>query len=233
VRERADELLRRMRLQRAGRVVEEHADGAELREQPRALDQRLDLAGAARAVDEPRLEVALGGDDRLGGLAEVGDVVERVVEPEDVDPVRGRRGDEAACEVRVDRPRADEEATAEREPERRLDARLERPDPLPRALDTAPDGRVEHAAAGDLEIGEARSVEDLREPELLRRGDAARERLLSEQADRRVREGRHRTGAYRCVTNASPGGARGGSDDRGLARVRSRRDVLVEPEQVV
>ena len=117
--ERADELLRPVRLQRAGRVVEEHAHGAELGQQPRPLDQRVDLARAARAVDEAGLEVAAGGDDRLGGLAQVRDVVERVVQAEDVDAVLGRRRDEAAREVGVDRPRADEEAAAEREPERR------------------------------------------------------------------------------------------------------------------
>ncbi len=113
------------------------------------------------------------------------------MEPEDVDAVLGRRGDEAAGEVGVDRPRADEEAAAEREPERRLDARLERADPLPRALDAALDGRVEAAAARDLEVREAGLVEDLGEPELLGGGDASGERLLPEQANRRVGERRH------------------------------------------
>ena len=189
--ERAHELLRRVRLQRAGRIVEEDAHRAELGQHPRALDQRLDLAGAAGAVDEPGLEVALRGDDRLGRLAQVRDVVERVVEPEDVDAVRGRRRDEAAGEVGVDGTRADEEAAAQREAERRLDARLERADPLPRALDAALDRRVEAAAARDLEIREAGPVEDLGEPQLLGRGNASRERLLPEQANRRVGERRH------------------------------------------
>ena len=76
-------------------------------------------------------------------------------------PLSAARGDEAAHEVDAERPRADEEAAAERERERRLRARLERPDALPRALDAAPDGAVEDAAAGDLEVGEARRVEDL------------------------------------------------------------------------
>ena len=40
-------------------------------------------------------------------------------------------------------------------------------DPLPRALDAALDGRVEAAAARDLEVREAGAVEDLREPELV------------------------------------------------------------------
>ena len=178
-----------MRLERAGGVVEKDAHRAELGEHSRPLDQRVD--GAPGAVDEPRLEVALGGDDRLRGLAQVRDVVERVVEPEDVDAVLGGGRDEAAGEVGVDRSGADEEATAQREPERRLDASLERADPLPRALDTPLDGRVETAAARDLEIRETRLVEDLREPQLLRGGNAPRERLLSEQANRRVGERRH------------------------------------------
>ena len=50
---------------------------------------------------------------------------------------------------------------------------------------------VEAAAAGDLEIREAGAVEDLREPELLGGRHLARERLLPEQADGRVGEGRH------------------------------------------
>ena len=166
--------------------MEEDAHRAELGQHPRALDQRLDLAGAARAVDEPGLEVPLRGDDRLRRLAQVRDVVQRVVEPEDVDAVLGCGGDEAAGEVGVDGPRADEEAAAQREPERRLDARLERADPLPRALDAALDGRVEAAAARDLEVREAGLVEDLGEPKLLGGGNPPRERLLPEQANRRV-----------------------------------------------
>src|SRR6202008_4768716 len=104
---------------------------------------------------EAGLEVPVRRDDRLGGLAQVGDVVERVVEPEHVDAVGGGGGHEATGEGGVDGPRADEEAAAERETERRLDARLERADPFPRALDAALDGGVEAAAARDLEIREA------------------------------------------------------------------------------
>jgi hypothetical protein len=167
--------------------MEEDAHRAELGQHPRALDQRLDLAGAPGAVDEPGLEVAVGGDDRLRGLAQVGDVVERVVEAEDVDPVLRRRCDEAAREVGVDGTRADEEAATQREPERRLDARLQRADPLPRALDATLDGRVEAPAARDLEVRKAGLVEDLGEPELLRRRHPSRKRLLAEQANSRIR----------------------------------------------
>ena len=77
--QRADEVLRLVRLQRAGRVVQQHAHGSELGQRLRALDQRVDLAGRARAIDEPGFEVAFGGDDRLGRLAQVRDVVERIV----------------------------------------------------------------------------------------------------------------------------------------------------------
>ena len=192
--ERADEVLRPVRLERAGRVVQEHADGAELGQRLRALDERVDRARRAGAVDEPRLEVAFRGDDRLGGLAQVRDVVQRVVQAEDVDAVLGGRRDEAAREVGVDRTRADEEAAAEGEPERRLHARLQRADALPRALDAALDGPVEAAAAGDLEVGEPGAVEDLGEPELLGGRDLARERLLPEQADGGVGERRHGSG---------------------------------------
>ena len=100
-------------------------------------------------------------------------------------------------EVGVDRARADEEAAAQRQPERRLDARLERADPLPRALDAALDRGVEAAAARDLEVREAGAVEDLCEPQQLGGGNPPGERLLAEQADRRVGERRHRAAAYR------------------------------------
>src|SRR4029079_12024467 len=108
----------------------------------------------------PGLEVAVGGDDRLGRLAQVRDVVQGVVQAEHVDPVLRRRGHEATREVGVDRARADEEAAAPREAARRLDPRLERANALPRALDAALDRPVEAAAAGDLEVGEAGAVED-------------------------------------------------------------------------
>ena len=72
-------------------------------------------------------------------------------------------------------------------------ARLERADPLPRALDAAAHRRVEDAPARDLEVGEAGAVEDLRERDELGGRHPARERLLPEQADRRVDELRHRS----------------------------------------
>ena len=82
------------------------------------------------------------------------------MQAEDVDAVLRRRRDEPPREVGVDRARADEEAAAQREPERRLDAGLEGADALPGALEAALDGRVEAAAARDLEIGEAGAVEE-------------------------------------------------------------------------
>ena len=180
-----------MRLQRAGRIVQQDAHRAEPGQRLCALDQHVRLAGSARAVDEAGLEVALCGDNGFAGLAQVRDVVERIVEPEDVDAALGGRGDEAPDEVGVDGPRADEEAAAQGEPERRARARLQRADPLPRALEPAPHRRVEAAAAGDLEVCEAGGVENLRDPQLLRRRHPACEGLLAEEPDRRVDQGRH------------------------------------------
>src|SRR5207247_1022510 len=54
--------------------------------------------------------------------------------------------------------------------------------------DTTPHRRVEDASAGNLEIREAGSVEDLREPQEIDRRHVARKRLLPEQPDRRVDE---------------------------------------------
>jgi len=81
--------------------VQEHAHRTELRQRLRALDQRVDIAGRPRAVDEARLEVPLGRLDRLGCFAQVGDVVERIVQPEDVDPVLCGRGDEASADAKL------------------------------------------------------------------------------------------------------------------------------------
>ena len=61
--------------------------------------------------------------------------------------------------------------------------RVDRADPFPRALDGAPHGGVEHAAAGDLEVGEAGPVEDLGDPQHLAGRQLAGKRVLREQAD--------------------------------------------------
>src|SRR5213596_410201 len=135
--------------------MDEDAGGADLRQSLRLDDERVGLAGGARAVDQARLELALGGRDRLARLSQVGDVVERVVEPEDVDAALRRRGDEAPYEVGADRPRADEEPATKGERQRSLRAAADGADPLPRALDAALDREVEAAAAGDLQVGEA------------------------------------------------------------------------------
>ncbi len=219
-----DELGCSVRPERTGGVVDDDPRRAELGELARLLDERVHLACDAGAVDEPGLELTLGRGDRLGRLAEVRDVVQRVVQAEDVDPVLGRRRDEPPGELAVDRPGADEEAPAQREPERGLDARLDRPDPLPRALHAPPDRAVEDAAAGDLEVGEPRSVEDLGEPEQLGRPHRSRERVLPEQANRRVDELRHARDLIAAVKRARPRSTAGGpsSCPRAVAHAPTR-----------
>ena len=102
--ERGRELLRALRVERARRVVEQHACGAEIRQLARLLDERLDLAGIARAVDEPGVEFLARVRDRLARLAQVLHVVERVVQAEDLDPALGGGRDETPDEVAPDRP---------------------------------------------------------------------------------------------------------------------------------
>ena len=187
----SDELARLVRLEPAARVVHERARRLDLRQLARLLDELVHRALVAGAVDEAGMELLARGDDRLARLAEVRDVVERIVQAEDVDPVLRRGGDEAAHEVGADGARADEEAAAQRQAERRRRPRLQRPDPLPRALDAAADGRVEDAAAGDLEQREAGAVEHLRDPEQLPGRHAPGQRLLREQANGGVDEPRH------------------------------------------
>ncbi len=191
---RADELLRAVRDERAGRVVHEDPRRAELGQLARLLDERVRLAGASGAVHEPRVERAARIRDRRACLAQVRDVVQWVVEAEDVDAVLRRTRDEAADDVAADGTRADEEAAAERDAERSRYARLDRANALPRALDAAAHGRVEDAAPGDLEAREAGAVEDLRDAEDLGGRKLAGERLLREQPDRGVDELRHGSG---------------------------------------
>ena len=188
------ELLRAVREEGARRVVHDHAGSPELGQLPRLLDERVRLACAARAVDEASVEGAARARDRVARLAKVRDVVERVVEPEDLDAVLRSAGDEARDDVAADRLRADEEASPERDPERRRDARLDRADPLPWRLRPAADGCVEDAAARDLEARKPCLVEDLRDAQDLRRRQRARERLLGEESDGRVDELRHDQG---------------------------------------
>ena len=188
---RLDQLADSVRLEGAGRVVHQHSCSAQLGEPLRLRDERVRLAGRARAVDETRVELTLGGGDRLARLAQVRDVVERIVQPEDVDAALGGRGDEAPHEVRSDRPRADQEAAAQRERKRRRRPGAKRADPLPGALDPALHGGVEAATAGDLEVREACRVEELGETQLRRGRHDAGEGLLPEQPDGRVDERRH------------------------------------------
>jgi hypothetical protein len=113
------------------------------------------------------------------------------VKAKDVDPVRGGARDEAADEVARQRPRAHEEAPAQGDPERRLAARTDGADALPRALDAAAHRRVEAAASGHLEVSEAGLVEAGGQLEHLSRGDARGKRFLGEEADCRIDERGH------------------------------------------
>ena len=145
----------------ARRVVHDHARRAELGQLARLLDERVRLICTARAVDEPCMERAACVRDRGSGLAEVGDVVQRIVEAEHLDSVLGGARYEPHDDVATHGARADEEATAQRDPERRRHARLDPADSLPRALDAAAHGGVEDASTGHLQARKTCLVEDL------------------------------------------------------------------------
>ena len=83
-----DELARAVRLQQRRRVVQEDPRRAELRQPPGRLDERL---VPAASVEQAGLELAPDCDDRLGRLAQVLDVVQRIVQAEDVDAALRRR----------------------------------------------------------------------------------------------------------------------------------------------
>lgn len=142
-----DELTRAVRLQEPGRVVENDPRRADLRQAPRRLDERLPPAAS---VEQARVELTPGRDHRVGRDLQVPGVVQGIVEPEHVDSALGGARHEAADELVADRPWADEEPATDGEHERCRRPRLQRPDPLPRALDSAPHRRVERAAARDL-----------------------------------------------------------------------------------
>ena len=185
------------------RIVEKHARGPEIRQLLRLFDELLGASRDTGAVDEAGIELPTGGRDRLAGLAQVRDVVQRVVQTEDLDAVLGGAGHEAGHEVTGDRLRADEEAPAKSQAERRLRPRVDGSDLLPGALHPTPHGAVEHPTARDLERSEPRAVEDLDELEQLAGRDPAGQRRLAEQANGRVDERGH---AER-VTRDSPGRA--------------------------
>ena len=188
------ELLGEVGLQRVRGIVDDDARGAETGDPLRLLDERVDDARLAGAEDEPGMERLAGGDDRLARLPEVGHVVQWVVQPEDVDAVLCRAGDEPADDVGADRLRADEEAPSQGDSERCPGAGVDGTDALPRALDGAPHRGVEDASAGDLEAGEPGPVEDLRDAEHLPRGHLTREFPLRQEPDRRVDQLWHERG---------------------------------------
>ena len=94
-----DELLRDVREQPARGSFRSTRDAPSSPSPLRLLDERIRLAGATGAVDEADVELPPGARDRLARLAEVRDVVQRVVQAEDLDAVVGRARDEAAHDV--------------------------------------------------------------------------------------------------------------------------------------
>src|SRR5579862_78555 len=186
-----DELPGAVWLKQTGRVVEEQPRRTHLEQPTRRVEERL---VAVAAIEEAGIELAPCRVDRLGRLAQVVGVVQGIVQPEHVDAAVGGGLDEAPRELAADRARADEEPAAHGERKRGGRPRLERSDPLPRALHAALHGAVEDTAAGDLEVREARPVEHARELEQRRGRHGACERLLAEHANRRIDELRHDAG---------------------------------------
>jgi hypothetical protein len=177
------------RIERACRIVQQHAIHAELGQPPRALHEPAAARGVR--VHEARVHAGAGLAHRRDRTQQVLDVVQRVVQPKDVDA--GLRGaeDEAADEIGVRGARTDQERASQRHHQGRRRAGLEGADALPRALDRARDRAGEAAAARDLERGIAGAVEILGQSQDPRGRDTAHERLLREQPDRGVDEAGH------------------------------------------
>ena len=100
-----DDLAARPRVERSGRVVEQHVIGPELRQTARLLDDPLEVRHRARER-EPRVQPSAGLADRRRRRGEVLDVVHGVVQAEDVDAALGSRQDEPPDQVVGDRAAA-------------------------------------------------------------------------------------------------------------------------------
>ena len=175
----------------AGRVVEHDPLGTQLAQPAGGLDEVCATVRRAR-VHEPGIERGARIAHRCGRNLQIVDVVERVVQAHDVDARLDGAQDEAAHEIVIRRPRADQEAPAQGHHQRGVaHPHLECPDALPGALDARIHGRGEHAAASHLEARVADLVEFGREPQDARSGERGRERRLRQQADRRVDESGH------------------------------------------
>ena len=181
-----DENARATRIEGAGRVVHQCPRSAELVQVMSALEEDVAFVPRAGAVHEPDCKLFPGAANGLGSVHEVFEVVQRVVDPENVDAALGSAVDEAPNEISRDGPRPDQEPPAKRNPERCLTPRFQSSDSLPGAFDPAAHGRVEAAAAGDLQVREPSTVEDVGELQEAGCLDTAREWLLRKEADRRV-----------------------------------------------
>ncbi len=193
-----DELLRQVGQERVGGVVDDDAGRTELGDLLRPLHECVDLADAAGAVHEPDVEFLARRGDRLARLPEIGDVVQRIVETEDVDPVPRRARDEPPDDVLGHGSGPDEKASAQGKAEGRGRPGIDRADALPRALDRPAHRRVEDAATRHLEVRKARTVEDLGDAEHLAGRQLARQRVLRQQADGGIDDlGHVEVGPYR------------------------------------
>ena len=214
-----DELGGTVRLHQRGGVVQEDPRRAELGQPAARLDER-DMPPAA--VEQPGVELAVGADDRLGGLLQVLDVVQRVVQAEDVDAALGGASDEPPREV----------AVHGREPTRKRPRTASASGVFvrPSARGCAPTGsrrpgvrRVEHAASRDLEVREACPVQDF--------GDLERSAVGMSPASGSCESTRievsTRRGTAWGLTAASRDPDRSGAAERGCERVQLRGQFVV------
>src|SRR5439155_10274856 len=188
------ELPRLGGVERTCGVMEKDSRGAKLLETMRPLEQNVRFTCEARTVHEPYGKLFLRRPDCFGGLAQVGKVVQRIVEAKDIDAAGRGALDESTDEIARERSRTDEEAAAQRDSQRSRAASADGADSLPWALDSTPHGGVEAATAGDFEIRKAGLVEHLRQVEDTRPGSAGSKRFLREEPDGGVDERGHRLG---------------------------------------
>ncbi len=120
-----------------------------------ALAELVGAAAGPGIVQETDHNLLAGRLHRLDRADEIRDVVERVVDPKDVDPALRGAPDEPANEVVVERLGADEKPASKRDRKRRLAASGQCANPRPRALDPTVDAGRKAPASGDLETAES------------------------------------------------------------------------------
>jgi hypothetical protein len=187
VNERLDHLLRAIGRQHARHVLDADRVRAELLELLRVLDEAVERVHRTDRVGDGALEVAPALLDGVRGGLDVADVVERIEDTEDVDPVALRGMHEARDDLIAVVAVADQVLSAQQHLQRRLRAvALDGAEPLPRVLVEEAQRGIERGTAPDLERPVAHAVHGGKDRQHVADRHARRPQRLVSVAQRRV-----------------------------------------------